>query len=360
VQLHDVRSGAYTTQTCSVHHPLINEAAATIRRLLRLPNAPPAYDEPSGRGSLRYVQLTVVDTEEDQRVQAVLVWNAVDRQAASGLPSFAADLWTSQQHQGGQALFHSVWATYHPAATNTILSDRFELLHGTGSAWITLAGDTPVCIDPPGSFMQANVGAMGAALAEMRKWVPHQAAVIDLHAGVGTIGMWKFWCSYSISDEQLSCMSLMKCIHCCCDTGLALAATHDLRALRLVEIVGAGKAAFHSSLQQLRDAGIHLQEAEYIVASAGSQPAEWMAGMDIAIVDPPRKGLDSELLTFLCSDGVPDSLHRLIYLSCGWKGFERDCTALTRSGRWKVRHAEGFVFFPGSDHLETLAVFDTL
>jgi hypothetical protein len=28
------------------------------------------------------------------------------------------------------------------------------------------------------------------------------------------------------------------------------------------------------------------------------------------------------------------------------------------SGRWKLQHAEGHVFFPGSDHIETLAVFD--
>jgi 23S rRNA (uracil1939-C5)-methyltransferase len=48
---------------------------------------------------------------------------------------------------------------------------------------------------------------------------------------------------------------------------------------------------------------------------------------------------------------------RLVYVSCGFEALKRDATALMAAG-WKVTHAEGFVLFPGSDHLETLAVFD--
>jgi tRNA/tmRNA/rRNA uracil-C5-methylase (TrmA/RlmC/RlmD family) len=48
---------------------------------------------------------------------------------------------------------------------------------------------------------------------------------------------------------------------------------------------------------------------------------------------------------------------RLIYLSCGWRAFERDAAALG-SGRWRLASAEAFLFFPGTDALETLAVFD--
>jgi hypothetical protein len=31
---------------------------------------------------------------------------------------------------------------------------------------------------------------------------------------------------------------------------------------------------------------------------------------------------------------------------------------LLGSGRWRLAHAEAFLFFPGTDSLETLAVFD--
>ncbi len=40
----------------------------------------------------------------------------------------------------------------------------------------------------PGSFMQANFGAMDAALAAIARHVPPGSAVADLHCGVGTIG----------------------------------------------------------------------------------------------------------------------------------------------------------------------------
>ena len=40
----------------------------------------------------------------------------------------------------------------------------------------------------PGSFMQANFGAMDAALAAIAAHVPLGSAVADLHCGVGTIG----------------------------------------------------------------------------------------------------------------------------------------------------------------------------
>jgi 23S rRNA (uracil1939-C5)-methyltransferase len=48
---------------------------------------------------------------------------------------------------------------------------------------------------------------------------------------------------------------------------------------------------------------------------------------------------------------------RLVYLSCGYAALERDAAALVAGG-WRVASAVAFVFFPGTDALETLAVFD--
>ena len=44
-------------------------------------------------------------------------------------------------------------------------------------------------------------------------------------------------------------------------------------------------------------------------------------------------------------------------VSCGFGAFQRDCERLLRGG-WRVGHAEGHVLFPGSDHVETLCVFE--
>jgi tRNA/tmRNA/rRNA uracil-C5-methylase (TrmA/RlmC/RlmD family) len=46
-----------------------------------------------------------------------------------------------------------------------------------------------------------------------------------------------------------------------------------------------------------------------------------------------------------------------VYLSCGYAALERDATALVAAG-WRLASARAFVFFPGTDALETLAVFE--
>ena len=55
---------------------------------------------------------------------------------------------------------------------------------------------------------------------------------------------------------------------------------------------------------------------------------------------------------------APRSLTRIIYISCGFKALESDTAVLLQQGTWKLVHAEGHVFFPGSDHIESLAIFD--
>jgi len=75
---------------------------------------------------------------------------------------------------------------------------------------------------------------------------------------------------------------------------------------------------------------------------------------DVCIVDPPRKGLDKEVLDALLNNETLGP-KLLIYVSCGFPAFQRDTTLLVEAGVWKLQHAEGFVLFPGSDALETLA-----
>lgn len=218
--------------------------------------------------------------------------------------------------------------------------------------------------------------------------------------------------------------------------------------MRCIEISDAGERAFWRSAARLPKPHVLL---EYHVASAGSNPAAWLKGVEVAIVDPPRKGLGSELLGFLCEqlpaprhnpapaadhvkrvyttskDGVCnlsasdddkpladhhlaaptnsqstlplaaakskralrhskkhasrkqltakamkyrtsqhldfdslEDLQQLFYLSCGWSSFIKDSQALTASGRWHLVSVKAFVFFPGTDSLETLAVFQRI
>lgn len=151
--------------------------------------------------------------------------------------------------------------------------------------------------------------------------------------------------------------------------GLSLAATCQPRSVRFVEINPQGAEPFqHSAARLAAEAGAGAAaaqggggggvELEYIVASAGADPGRWCQGADLAVVDPPRKGLDAATLAFLAGGAAPPGLRRLLYLSCGFPALQRDAAALVGGGRWRLAHAEAFLFFPGTDHIETLAVFE--
>ncbi|CAE7467309.1 unnamed protein product, partial [Symbiodinium pilosum] len=100
------------------------------------------------------------------------------------------------------------------------------------------------------------------------------------------------------------------------------------------------------------------QKLSYVSGDAASQ-VDSIPTADVVIVDPPRKGMEDpviEALTRRRKKKEPKP-RRLIYVSCGFPAFCRDAEKLMEHG-WSVLHAEGFVLFPGADHLETFCVFE--
>jgi hypothetical protein len=255
---------------------------------------------------------------------------------------------------------------------------------------------------------------------------------VELYGGVGTIG--------------LNCLDLFSTLSCSDENPHNKVCFEET----LREIVE------HSPAQ--RDKAVYVSRNANDVASGGG-----LKGFDLVVVDPPRKGLDEEVISALLDDySAVDSIgqqtgvaevkpgnkkiyfgddapsvasgdngaavnnskatlynKRLIYVSCGFKAFKRDCARLlgetvspdltnnsagleydedeylvdgaaakrfkrshdreeadwaaqesayeakkpvnTRKQRfWRLVHAEGHVLFPGSDHIETFAVFDRI
>ena len=70
------------------------------------------------------------------------------------------------------------------------------------------------------------------------------------------------------------------------------------------------------------------------------------------IVDPPRKGLEPEVLRAL-GERRP---RRVLYLSCDVGSLLRDAEGLIASGL-KLERAVGYDAFPYTEHIETLALF---
>lgn len=290
---------------CRMHHPAINLAVEQLKRWIQAEKMAP-YKEEDGGGLLRYVQLVV--ERHTHRVQLTLVVNAdVDvvfwRRKLAGL-------WAK-----GQKLWHSLWLNFNVRRDNVIFGTEWHLAYGEAFLWEKLAG-VEVCFQPA-NFAQANMPLFAQMLQAIQQAVPHGKRVVELYAGVGAIG---------------------------------LALAHQSGQVMCSDVNAAGLDCFLRSQKCLPD-----YAARRITWQKGSaaQLISWLESADVVIVDPPRSGLDHLLREAL---GSNVGLEQLVYVSCGWKSFTRDCLWLLSHG-WKLALVEFYLFFPGSDHIETLAIF---
>ena len=326
---------------CAVHHPAINQVVNDIRRELIAFGDLSAYDEVNHCGVLRYLQVSV--ERSTSLVQVVLVVNAPALDAEPSIADFAAHLWTAST-----ADLHSIWVNLNPTTTNNILSyadGAWQLLKqrpAEGSS-TTIPGSLvehmasgAAFVLPPYVFRQANLDAFDSIIAELCAAVPDGSRIVEWYAGVGVIGL-----ALAGRSEWVRCSD-----------------------------VNPPHEAFEASRALLPPAS--RERISYTIGRA-SDRLEDARGANVAIVDPPRKGLDAGLLRALCEprtttdkscaaagdSGACSSIGTLIYVSCGFHALERDADELVRAG-WAVRNstASAYVLFPGANHIETVVIFD--
>eukprot|EP00850_Spirogloea_muscicola_P004222 SM000018S03587 [mRNA] locus=s18:94827:100135:- [translate_table: standard] len=359
---------------CRAHHPSINAAVELIRDTITDLRIQP-YSEETGLGSLRYIQLvlstynTAIPLAEryaQGKVQVSLVWNARDEKApeAETLLPAAEALWRAGGPRSRRPLLHSVWANFQTSKSNVILGGRWRHLKGATEFWEQVGG-ADVCFTP-GSFGQANYQAFEALLRRLQRSVPRESSVTELYAGVGAIG-------------------------------LSLAVSRTCRRVRCVEVNKLAQAPFELSLGRLPPST--SIDVSWHCADVAVAPMKWLEGAEVVVVDPPRKGLDAAVVDALRLAAIrglgkakiPSPLAKekvekrpwmiradrsrvaagasddhewgdiwpstLIYVSCGFQAFRRDCELLTAGGAWHLDNARAFHFFPGTDSMEILAVF---
>lgn len=295
---------------CRVHHPAINQAIEILRNWIIKYKIQP-YDEISGSGLLRYVQATV--ERKTGQVQLVLVINS--KKIENQILQQMEELW-----QSAEALWHSLWLNLNVRRDNIIFGQEWSLVKGSFWLWETL-NKQRICFHPA-SFMQANLEMFDRLLQRVEELLPDGADLIEFYAGVGAIGI-----SLVEKCQKVRCIELNEMAEQCFEeTRHAL--PHKF-AERIACFQGKSVEYIHllTSLQQDKGA---------------------------VLVDPPRKGLEKEFLKALCNNNC---IKNIIYISCGWDAFKRDCQSLLQAG-WRLAHAEAFLFFPGSEHIEILAMYN--
>jgi len=293
---------------CQIHHPKINEAIELMvsefqKRDLTF------YDEDAHTGDLRYIQLIV-----ERRTNKVLLCFVVSFEETSEKKqqweSFAKILFENP-------IWHSIWMNFQPLKTNVIFGPTTRHIVGPRDIWENICNNE-IAFGPV-HFGQANLEMFEKLLETIRKHIPRNKNVLELYAGAGSIG--------------LSVLDL-------CNTITFF--ERDKNALQLFE---KSKAHINPFLQQRISYHIDISENAH----------EYIKNAEVVIVDPPRKGLSKNVLQSIVSSSTVDEL---IYISCDFETFERDARQLWKEQKgFYLEKAFCFLFFPGSNHIETLGFF---
>jgi len=292
-----------TIPHCSVQHPLINHVAAVVRRALVDADVQP-YADGYHAGLARYLQ--VVIERSSQTAQVVLVGNCPDADP------LAACLDLIRQRLGSD--LHSLWFNANTSQGNAILGPTFRHWHGP-QAVIENFGGADVHY-PPGAFGQSNLDIAARIIDAVREQVPTASRVMEFYAGVGAIGLSLLGRAGSLGFNEASPLSLQ-------GLEMGLAVLDDADRARL-----------------------------HVVAGPAGEACEAAAGADVVIVDPPRKGLDAPLASWLAAHPP----QRLVYVSCGLQSLQQDVLRLTGGGL-RLTSLQAFDLMPYTGHVETLAVF---
>jgi len=290
---------------CVVQHPLINRVAAVVRRALVDAEIAP-YVETVHRGLARYLQVVVERSSET--AQVVIVGNSPTVEPFSGC-------FESIRDRLGDEL-HSLWFNSQCDRSNTIMGREFTHWYGPPSVVERFGG---ACVHyPPGAFGQNNLDIAERIVEYVREQVPAGSRVAEFYAGVGAIGL-----------------------------SLLSRASH----LRMIEVSPQSLQGLALGLDALESAERGKIE---VVPGAAGETVSAALDADVVIADPPRKGLDRELVAQLASD--PPG--RFVYVSCGLESFLADTARLTSSGRMRLNDLRAFNLMPYTEHVETVACFE--
>lgn len=199
-----------------------------------------------------------------------------------------------------------------------------------GSSWRHLAGQPHIkdtighlqCQISPASFLQVNNLQANRLYSQVRQFSnlqPHDI-LLDLYCGTGTIGLY-------MSD-----------------------------AVKQVIGVESNAAAVRDAQENARQAGI--SNITFYQSPAETWLPRWQqAGhhADLAIVDPPRKGLKRRLIESL----VQSKIERITYISCNPATCARDLSIFQSHG-YQIKKIQPIDLFPQTSHVETVALLSKL
>lgn len=285
---------------CALQSPAANALAAALRGWMKEYNVP-AYDEKSRKGLVRH--LFVRSNAAGESLAAVVV-------NGKALP-FEAEL--VETFRAATPSLVGVILNENRRDTNVILGDGWRTLWGESTLQDTLQG-VAFRLSVP-AFYQVNHAQTEVlyALAEEFAALTGEETLLDLYCGIGAIG---------------------------------LTMANKCKTLLGAEIV---PAAIEDAKENAAANGV--TNARFLCADASevaSQLAQTGEVIDVAIVDPPRKGLSPPVVESL----LKIAPNRIVYVSCDPATLARDLKLL--SAAYAVKKVQSVDLFPRTFHVETV------
>ncbi len=207
--------------------------------------------------------------------------------------------------------------SYDPASANVILGRRNATLWGSDETIEQVQGAT--FRFGVASFFQINTAILERIAGHLLHALAGARRVVDLYCGVGTFAVMLARNGVSVTGVESSPRAV--------DEAAANAARN-----------GATTAAFEC--------------ATATQAVTGARGRTLLHGADAAILDPPRRGCEPQLLQALAGARLP----RIEYLSCNPATLARDARLLADAG-YTVTAVTPFDMFPFTGHVEVLTEF---
>ena len=284
---------------CPLHHrAILKSYQQVVQAMIDFQITP--YDEE--KGLIRYLQFLV--EKKSQTVQLSIVVNVSQ-------PTRKLDAWILHLYSLGG--FHSIWLNFNAERTNRIFGDSWLLC--AGEMYLQEKFGNILCSIHPACFVQAHLSLFEHALSIICQEALRSKRTCECYSGMGVIGL------------NLALFS--KEVHC-------------------IEINPFAKQCFDQTCFFLPQ---EIKNKVFFYPTPTEKSLNLFKTSEVIVVDPPRKGLEALVL-----DAIDQSqAEQLIYLSCSTNSFMRDCSRLLKNG-WHVEKVFGYLFFPGSNYVETLCI----
>jgi 23S rRNA (uracil1939-C5)-methyltransferase len=291
---------------CDIQHPLNNQVLDFLRQALNDFDFP-LYDESSGKGWLRSAFAKAGHHTHELMIGLVTTRADFPREAE----------WVARvraQFPGVTSIVQNV----HAKPGNALMGPETRVLWGRDHLFETI-GPLKFAISAR-SFFQVNSEQVERLYDTAVRFADLKGGerVVDLYSGTGTIAL---YLAAKGAGEAIGIEVIPE-------------ATRD--ALANARLNGIANARFLTGKVEDRLARL--------LAETGP--------IDVALLDPPRKGCEASVIAAIARSGIP----RIVYVSCNPATLARDLKLLVAEGGYRLHAVQPVDMFPQTAHVEAVAL----